>query len=129
VQEEVVEQVHDFMYDDNNLDYDDEDDDDEEDDDNDDEDDDEEDEDDEDHKDEDGDESEDDEDGRRLTMREKKAYRIDYVTQEEVRVTIKVAYILEFNSPDKGDWKNIVTNLQKRYGLSRKVIRRVFIKC
>jgi hypothetical protein len=54
---------------------------------------------------------------------------MDYVTQEEVRVAIKVAYVLEFNSPDQGDWKNIITDLKRRYGSSRKVIKRVFVKC
>jgi hypothetical protein len=81
--------------------------------------------------DEDEDKSEDDEDvsDRPLTMVEKKSYGIDYVTQKEVRIAIKVAYIREFHSPDEEEWKKIVTNLQNRYGLSRKVIKRVFIMC
>jgi hypothetical protein len=77
---------------------------------------------------EDDDEEEDDEE-RPLTMEEKQLRGMDYVSQEECRVAVKVAYVREFHSPDECDWQSIVTTLKARLGVSRELIRRVFQKC
>jgi hypothetical protein len=64
-----------------------------------------------------------------LTMEEKKLMGIDFVSQEEIRIAVKVAYVREFHSPDECDWQTIVTTLNERLGVSRKLIHRVFRKC
>ena len=66
---------------------------------------------------EDDDEEEDDEE-RPLTMKEKQLRGMDYVSQEECRVAVKVAYVREFHSPDECEWQSIVTTLKARLGVS-----------
>jgi hypothetical protein len=62
-------------------------------------------------------------------MEEKKVMGMDYVSQEEVQIAIKVAYVREFHSPDECDCQSIVTTLKARLGVSRQLIHRVFQKC
>jgi hypothetical protein len=71
----------------------------------------------------------DDEEEFPLTMEEKKLMGMDFVSQEEIRIAVKVAYVREFHSPDECDWQSIVTTLNERLGVSRKLIHRVFRKC
>jgi hypothetical protein len=51
------------------------------------------------------------------------------VTQEEKRIAIKVCYLIEYREPDEDDWPPIITELSSRYGVTSKVVRRVFIAC
>jgi hypothetical protein len=76
----------------------------------------------------------DEEDGKalrkmQLGMEEKQSLGMDFVKEEEVRVAIKVAYVLEFDSPDESEWKPVVTLLRKRWGVSRRLIQKVFKGC
>jgi hypothetical protein len=64
-----------------------------------------------------------------LTMEEKQLMGMDYVSQEECRLSVKVAYMREFHSPDECDWQSIVMTLKARLGVSRKLIHQVFQKC
>ena len=62
-------------------------------------------------------------------MEERESFGMDNVSQEEVRVAIKVSYVREFGSPSESDWIPLVTTFQNRWGVSRKNIRRVFQGC
>ena len=66
---------------------------------------------------------------RRLTMEERKSLGMNIVTYEERRVSVKVAYVWEFDSPPENDWGPLVTLLKARVGLSRETIKKVFKGC
>jgi hypothetical protein len=44
---------------------------------------------------------------RKLSIDERKELGMVFVTQEEVRIAIKVAYVLEYDEPDESDWASI----------------------
>ena len=65
----------------------------------------------------------------KLTMEEKRAMGLLVVTQEEMRITVKVCYVTEFDEPDESDWPKIITELTKCFGLHPQTIRQVFTAC
>jgi hypothetical protein len=44
----------------------------------------------------------------KLTMAEKETMGLLVVTQEEMRIAVKVCFATEFNEPDETDWPNII---------------------
>jgi len=63
---------------------------------------------------------------RKLSIEERKELGMVFATQEEVRVAIKVAYVLEYNEPDESEWGSIATNLNARWGIRRRTVKEVF---
>jgi hypothetical protein len=74
------------------------------------------------------DDEDDDDEERPLTMEEKQLMGMDYVSQEEVQVSVKVACMREFHLPDECDWKSIVTTLKSRLGVSKGNLSAGFFK-
>ena len=69
------------------------------------------------------------EDYTQMTMEERKAMGLLVVTQEEARIAIKVCYVMEYGEPDKDNWPPIISELLKRFHVTSKVVKRVFLAC
>ena len=64
-----------------------------------------------------------------LTMEQRKSFGMDVLTQEELRIAIKVLYMWKYESPAESEWKPIITELKSEIGVSRNSIKKVFKGC
>jgi hypothetical protein len=62
----------------------------------------------------------------KVTIEECKELGMAFVTQEEVGVTIKVAYVIEYREPNESEWGSIATGLNVRWGVSITTIKDMF---
>ena len=65
----------------------------------------------------------------KLTMAEKETMGLLVVTQEEMRIAVKVCYAREFNQPDESNWPKIINQLSARFGTNYRSIKQVFTSC
>jgi hypothetical protein len=49
-----------------------------------------------------------------------------FATHEEVRIAIKVSYIIEYNEPAESNLDSIANDLHARWGIHKKTVKNVF---
>ena len=62
----------------------------------------------------------------KLSIEERKGLGMLFATHEEVRIAIKVSYIIEYNEPAESDWASIANDLHARWGIHKKTVKNVF---
>jgi len=65
----------------------------------------------------------------KLTMEEKETMGFLVVTQEELRIAVKVCYVIEFNEPDESDWPKLISQLSTRFGMHYNTVKQLFTSC